>query len=1067
MKQKLLFKRQFWHSTRIALTILLSFIILDTSLAQERTVTGVITDENGVSIPGVNVILKGTTTGTVSDVDGKYSIKVPGSETILSFSFVGYTNQEIQVGQQSIINVTLKEKTTELDQVVVRGYGVQPKKLVTGATVQVKSEDLERNHVTRIESALQGITPGMTIIKQNGQPGADYNISIRGLGSINGSTPLVLIDGVPGNLNTLNPGDIASVDVLKDAASAAIYGSRGSNGVILITTKKGKKGETTISYDAYYGVSNAAREVPMLNAKQYAQIMNEEQHNEYPTKNLPFTQAFIDTVGVGTDWQKEAYNKNAPSQSHVIGITGGNETSTYSLSLSYSDEEGIIGIENKSNLERMGFRINSEHQLKKYLKVGENLTYTHRYSRMLANGNQYGNVMRDLLAASPLIMPYDTSGYVVGNDYVKDGFGRAIDNPVKGVQVPSDQQDNPLAEMHYKYNGKKKYDDMVGDIYGELSIFKGLKFRTDFGGTLSYTYNSDYLDTFAITPVDYQPLQYVEQDMSRDFNYNFDNVLTYETDFGQHNIMIMVGTNAQDDHYFKMNGFVKGFIFSNEPPTLGNVPTQKNDTAQGDFGAGDSRYSYFGRLDYNFNKKYLAEFSLRRDASSRFGSNYRVGYFPAVSVGWIVSKESFLESISQSLDFFKIRASWGQNGKEPSQSFQYMATVSPSNRYYTFGNSKLTGGSPDKIPNPNLKWEATTQTDIGFDSKFLKDFSFNFDWYNKTSKDWITQITVPGISGIAAISSTLPYINGGNVTNKGVEFELGYNKIIGDFSIEIKANIAYNKNLVTSVPDSIIHGSQAVLYNGSEEFYRVQEGYPVGFFWGYKTAGIFQDSAAVANYTYTNPVSGKTAKIQPWAQPGDVKFMDLNHDGQITAADKVMIGDPNPHYIYGFSLNAAYKGFDFDVNIQGAGGNQIVQCYREQERAYNNYTTEVLGRWTGPQTSNRLPRVTLGDEDNHNWRNFSDLYIHDADYIRVKSISLGYDFKMSLLKNTPIQQFRLYVSAINLLTITKYNGLDPEVGNGSNTYDSAGNLLDVYASGIDIGNYPAARTFMIGLNVKF
>jgi TonB-linked SusC/RagA family outer membrane protein len=1020
--------------------------------AQGISVSGVVTDQsNGEVLPGANVLIKGTTTGAITDVNGNYTIEVDNQDAVLVFSYIGYKPQEVRVGDQTVINVGLLFIAEDLEEIVVVGYGVQKKKLVTGATSQVANDDLVKNNVNRLESSLQGLTPGMVIVKKSGQPGSDYNINIRGLSSPNDNNPLVLVDGVPGNLNILNPSDIETVDVLKDAASAAIYGSRAANGVILITTKKGKAGEPRITYDAYYGISNASKKVEMLNAKEYAMIMNEESTN---MGNSPFfSQGYIDSLGEGTDWQEEAYNKNAPVQSHYLGISGGTEISTYSMSLSYNNEEGIFNYEDRSMYERIGVRINSEHKIKKFLKVGENLTYTHRRVKGLGVGNQYDNFLRSLLSASPLIDVYDPN--------VFDGFGRSSFN---------DQQINPIAAMHYDSIGAKKYDDIIGDIYVELEIIPGLRLRSDFGSSLNFANVTNALDTFTLTPYTYNAVPTYEQNMDRRFYYNIDNTITYEKSYGDHNILVMAGMNAQDNRFFSVKGKVKGYL-SNIEPVLTNVTTIDTTIVRGDYGKGDSRYSYFGRISYNYMEKYMATVSLRRDVSSRFGPNNRVGYFPAGSVGWAISEEDFLKQLSW-LNYMKIRASWGQNGKEPSRPYRFLATVGSVDRIYSFGSGWQVGISPDILPNQNLKWEASTQTDIGLDSRFLNNFRFTFDWYRKISKDWIVPTTVPGVSGIAGISTTNPYINGGNVINTGVEFELGYIRNFGQLMIEVKANMAHNKNKVTDVPGEIIHGSESVLYNGSEEFYRIEEGYPLGYFWGYVTDGIFQTQEEVDSYIglYDRP-------MQRTAKPGDVKRIDVNGDSLINVDDKTMIGNPNPDFIYGFNLSVSWRGFDFSMNLQGQLGHQIVRAYRMEERYYGNYMTNILGRWhwidknengiidVGEGTSNTMPRVTLSSEPNLNWRRFGDLSVHDADFLRVKSVNIGYDFK-SLFRNAPFQQFRLYISASNLLTFTKYDGLDPEVGYGSYV-DDEDVLQDAYASGIDLGFYPAARTYLLGVNVTF
>lgn len=1053
-------------SKRILAFAIAGFCFLLPARAQQRLVTGTVNDEAGETLVGVNIVVKGTTMGTATGIDGTYTISVPDENATLSVNYIGYKSKEIKVGSQTVINVSLERDVLGIDEVMVVGYGVQKKKLVTGATVQVKNEEFTRNNTNRIENALQGLTPGMLIVKQSGQPGADFNITIRGLSSINGNSPLVLIDGIPGSLGMLNPSDIESIDVLKDAASAAIYGSRAANGVILVTTKKGKAGEATVTYDAYYGVSNLIKNIEPLDAHTYATIMNEASLNSKPTRLPPFTQDYIDGLGKGTNWIEEALNRNAPSQSHHLGISGGNEKSIYSISFSYNGEEGIFNYEDKSKYERVGFRINTEHKVKDYLKVGQNLTYMHRKSTSLATGNMYSNFLHDLIKASPLISAYD--------DNVYDGFGRGKLVDAKGQNGDVDAQGNPLASMHYKFNGLNKSDDLIGNVYAEIEIMPGLKFRSDFGATLGFSNYTSHTDTFQITVYDFNIKPDFEQSMSRNFNYNFDNVLSYENDFGKHHALAMVGMNAQDGTYFNMYSKREGFL-QNSVPVLSNVSSDTLITSyiiQGDIGENDSRFSYFGRISYDYDEKYLATVSLRRDASSRFGKNNRYGYFPALSAGWVINREDFMADAAW-LDFLKLRASWGQNGKEPAERFVYMARVGTTDRQYIIGGKELVGVSPILFANPDLKWEASAQTNIGFDSRFLENFRLSVDWYRKSSKDWIMQAPVAGISGIAGVSTTNPYINGGNVMNSGIEFDLGYQKKMGALILDLGANGSFNKNKVIEVPDSIIRGSTSVLYNGSDEFYRIQEGMPMGYFFGYKIAGIFQTEEEIANY-----VNEDGKMLQRGAKPGDVKRTDENGDGAIDDKDKVMLGNPNPDFIFGFRISAEYKGFDLAVNIQGQTGNQIVQSYRPQEQFYSNYTTEILDRWQftdhngngkadeGEGNGSTKPRITRSDESNQNWRKFSDMYVQDGDYLKIKSVNLGYDLKASLLKNSPVQKFRIYVSATNLLTLTKYTGMDPEIGYGA-YYNSEGRLSDAYASGIDLGFYPSARTYLFGVNVTF
>ncbi|MFW5759489.1 MAG: SusC/RagA family TonB-linked outer membrane protein [Cyclobacteriaceae bacterium] len=1007
-------------------------------MTQTRTITGKVTShEDNEGLPGVNVVEKGTSNGTVTDVQGNFSLEV-SEEATLVFSSVGYIQEEVEVGTQSVIDLTMMQDIQQLQELVVIGFGTEQKKLVTGASVQVKNDDIIRNSATRVESALQGLSPGVNITKQSGQPGSGYNIAIRGIGSVNGSQPLVLINGVPGNLNQINPQDIESIDILKDAASAAIYGSRAANGVILVTTKRGKAGEMKVTYNGYYGISNAYRKMPMLNAPEYASILNESAIN---SGQLPFfSLEEINNMGNGTDWQEEIYNENAPVINNYINIAGGNENSIYSLSLSHMREEGIISFNDNSNQEQIFVQLNSTQTLGNNFKVGENITFNHRQNRGINVGNVYNNTIRMALQASPLIPVYDESR--------QDGFGRSELSP---------EEINPIAAMYYKYRSESKTDEIIGNLFAEWEIIDGLKLRSDFGANLSMNTFQSFTPEYELSSFDRNAITTANQSMGRYFSLNWDNTLTYEKAFDKHNFIFLAGMNAQDNSFFTTRGEKEDLLFDDfDRAILDNGTNIETQEAFGSAGQGDSRYSVFGRVTYNYDEKYLLSAILRRDGSSRFGSNNRFGYFPSVSAGWVMTGESFMADINW-LDFLKVRASWGQNGQEPFDQFVYMATIATNNRYYFLGDTEeestlQVGASPDIIPNPDLKWEASTQTNIGFDATFLNNFDLTIDLYNKTSRNWIVPVPIAAIYGI---SDNYPYFNGGNATNRGVEMQLGYFGQLGELKFDVSGNLSINENEVTDIPNvnKLINGNGNSLFNGIPEIYRVQEGFPMGYFWGFQTDGLFQSQADIENHTNAD---GQV--IQPNARPGDIRFVDNNGDGILSDEDKTMIGDPNPDMIFGMNLSAEYKGFDFTIVMAGQSGNQIARAYRGPERFYYNYSTEILDRWTGPGTSNRIPRMTLGNDANQNWVRFSDIYVHDAGFARLKSLMIGYDLTRSLLKGLPAEQVRIYFWGNNLFTLTNYSGLDPEVG-----YDHGSR----FASGIDIGFYPVARTYQLGLNVKF
>ena len=1018
-------------------------LMMASAYAQEpNTITGTVTGVDSRPLSGVSVRIKGSGTGTTTDANGKFTLRARRGD-ILEVSSVGFQQQELKVGAEATLSLQLTEITKGLDEVIVVGYGTQKKKVVTGATVRVEGGDLEKNHNISIGEALQGQAAGVQVVSYSGQPGDPLRIRIRGIGTNGDPSPLYVVDGMPTtDITYLNAADIETIDVLKDAASASIYGTQAANGVVLITTHKGKAGRRSVTLQSYYGWQNPAKEVSVLNAPEYTMIMNEAGINSgrapfdpsiYPFSN--YTTAQLSALGAGTDWQKAVTLKNAVTQGYDLGMSGGNDQSTYSSGLSYHRQDGVMGIPGRSYYERINFRINSEHKIYKDLvKFGENLTYTHSNQSGIGTGNIYGNSIRGLLNTSPLFPVHNP-----------DGTYGLSKNP---------EEINPVANLDSNNNNKTIYDRIFGNVYAEATIIKGLKFRSDFGIDLSYNSTNTYQpqDSLSIDVVnDYST---AGMGLYRNFTWNWDNTLTYQHSFGDHNLTILVGSGAKELSGFFVDGTRQGLTVQNFNNSVINSATG----AQLIYGSTTSSalQSYFGRVNYSYREKYLFTGSIRRDGSSNFGPDKRYGVFPAFSAGWVATSEDFLKSVTW-LNFLKVRGGWGENGSDRIGAFKYLATVASQYQGYYFGGETSTaistGTSPTAIPNPDLQWEASVQTDIGFDANLFKDFSVNFDVYDKTTKDWLVQAPIPAIVGTGA-----PYINGGDIQNKGIELAVNYHHTFGQVTLGIGGNIAFNKNTVLSVPtaDGIIHGATNVLSSSTEEFYRVQAGHPVGYFWGYKTAGIFQNQADVNNY------NGKQGPIQPGAVPGDVKFVDLDGDGSIDATDKTQIGSPLPTNTYGINLTASWKAFDMAILLSGLGGNQIVDGIRSNDRYYNNYETGILNRWHGEGTSNTQPRVTLGDEANGNWSHVSDLYLHNGSFMRVKSVNIGYDLKKTLLKNIPVRQLRVYASGLNLWTFTHYRGTDPEIGYGNTEADGS-----TWSSGIDLGYYPQPRTFMMGLSVGF
>lgn len=1032
------------HLKRLLLLLLTGLLIAVIGVlpaaAQNALQGKVISKTDGAPLSGVSIQIKaadGTySKGAITDTAGNFTLQATGGTTI-RFTRIGYATLEIPVASIPDI-VELTETSQNLDAVVVVGYGTQRKKDLTGATVHLGGDNLSQNHTINTLQNLQGKAPGVQVTATSGQPGDGVKIRIRGIGTNGNTNPLYVVDGMPtSDISYLNPSDIASLDILKDAASAAIYGTRAANGVVLITTVKGSAGGMRTTLHAYYGLQNPLKRQSLLNAKQYATIVNEAALNSDKGPFYYYSQDEIDAMGAGTNWQKAATHKNAPIENYDLGFAGGNGISNYASSVSYQKQQGIIGVAGKSYYERFGFRINSDHKVyKDILKFGENLSYTHSNQSGIGTGNIYGNSIRGLLNTSPTFPVYNPDG----------SFGTSEMSP---------EELNPVAAMVTLNQNKTVTDRFLGNAYLEAKFLDHFTLRSSFGIDLSFYSTNSFIPIYDLAANSSSTTTEADQGLYRNFTWNWDNTLTYDQQFGQHKLNVLIGTSAQEFAGFTVNGSKQDLSVADFDHAIidnGKEGTQKAYGARSEYALN----SYMARVNYSFADKYLLSAIVRRDGSTNFGENNRWGTFPSFSAGWILTSEPFLKNANW-LNFLKIRAGWGQNGNDQIPHFVHLATVSAQNMGYYFGGQDAStisvGVAPNNIPNPFLKWEASEQEDIGFDATLFNHFNLTFDWYRKTSKDWLVQPPIPDIVGTGA-----PYINGGDIQNQGIEIALNYNAQLGDVNLSVGGNIAFNKNKAIKVPntDGIIHGATNLLSSSTEEFYRIQNGFPVGYFWGYKTAGIFQTQAEVDAY------QGTGGLIQPGAVAGDVRFVDLNGDGAITTADKTKIGDPNPDFTYGGNIAASYKGFDLTLNISGVSGNQIVDGTRANDRDYNNYSSTILDRWHGEGTSNTIPRVTMGDEANKNYKNFSDLYVQSGSFMRLKSLSIGYDLKKGILPNLPFDQFRVYVSATNLFTITDYTGIDPEIGYG-NTEEDGNN----WSSGIDLGYYPQPRTVLFGLDVRF
>ena len=1024
------------------------FVFSGNAQTTGRTISGVVTEAaSGTPVPGAAVVVKGTTRGTTTNFDGEFTLQASDND-VLVVSFVGFTAQEVPVAGKSNLTIVLEEEVALFDEVVVVGYGVQKKKLVTGATAQVDGEELTKRSTTSALEALQGQTSGVQITSTSGQPGEGMKVVVRGQGTIGGSGPLYIVDGVQtGDISYLNNADIESIDVLKDAASAAIYGSQAANGVILITTKTGKRGSAQVTFDAYYGVQNVARKIDMLNSKEHAVIMNEANIN---SGNAPyFTQSEIDAMGEGTDWIDEMLYEDAVTQNYTLGITGGSQKSTYSMSMSYTGQEGIVGGPAVSNYERYNLRINSEHDLYDgLLKVGQHLTMGYMMKNGVGVGNQYNNTLRGAFNTSPFLPMYDDEG-----NYLNNTANAGVMYQGEEWEPWVEGENNPYASMVLNNQSRNNNQKILGDVYFELTPLENVTLRT----TLGYDYYAgeghSYSPIYRLSIYAYRDNDGASQNMNRGLALTWDNILTYQLDKGDHSMTAMVGNSIYRNKGSWLSVNNANLTVSDLEHAYINNTTNTDFTLLGFGGAPndvDKRLSYFGRFSYSYQERFLLNATFRADGSSRFAKGNRWGYFPSVSAGWVVSSESFMDN--SPFDFLKLRASWGQVGNQNIPAFRYLALIKTDNTNYYFGSEDFNssgntvGAYPNSLPNPELKWETSEQLNFGIDAQLLDGhLSLNADYYEKRTKDWLIDVPV-----LATAGADSRYINGGDVKNTGIELALSYSNQVGDLGYYVSANVSKNKNRVTEVPtnDGIVHGLPNMLYDNSLEFYhRAETGYPIGYFWGWETDGVFQNEGEVQAYTNNGKI------VQPKAKPGDLRYVDQNQDGVIDESDKTNIGDPNPDYIFGFSVGFDYKGFDLSAAANGVAGNQLVQSYRNHVVAKANYTTEILGRWHGEGTSNRIPRVT---NNNINYL-FSDIFVKDGDFLRISNITLGYDFARNVVKHKFISQFRLYASVLNAFTFTEYNGMDPEIGYG----------VENGSSGVDLGYYPRPRTVMVGVNVKF
>ena len=1074
---------------RIALIFAIMALSCANAFAQQ--VKGTVKDAFGEPVIGAAVIVDGTSIGTTVDLDGNFAIAgaVP-SDAVLVVSSIGYKTARVPVSEGNL-DIVLEEDTTMLEETVVIGYGVQKKSVVTAAISSITSEDLKSQSQNRVDNLLQGMTSGVVVTTPSGAPDAAGQVRVRGVGSINGSDPLYIIDGfaVSGGIDYLNPNDIERIEVLKDAASGAVYGARAANGVILVTTKQGQKGKTKVNYDFSYGWQNPWRKPSVLNATEYAIMMNEGYVNagQAPIYDDPYA------FGKGTDWVDLIFNDNAPVQKHDLNINGGNDKVTYSTSFGYLSKEGTIGGNyGRSNYDRFTVRqtVNAtlfdntaDRNWLNKMTMNTAVSYAHINSTGINNNSEFGSPLGSALGMSPLLDVYATpeeeeayktmypDGYA---HIVRDAEGRAytvVDGNVYNEQT------NPLASLSLP-GTKYDTDKFVANGAVELNIWDALKFRSSVGIDLAFWGNHGYTKQYFLSSKSYnyntvasettydkngnptttEKINYAEsaqQEMNRSLRWQVENVISYDKTFGQHSIAAVIGQTAIRSTSSNVGANARGLMYPYDEwkISVNNTTGQQADGNRNGWGSWNSiaysLLSYFGRVSYNYDERYMVEATMRADASSNFGPNNKWGYFPSVSVGWNLKNESFLKDVPW-LAALKLRGSWGINGNDNIGSFRYAVYMSTGNNY-TFGsgaNGSETisiGAKPNGLANPNAKWEQSIQTDIGVDVGFLGNrVTFTADWYDKRTSGMLMAMQVPGYAGDSA-----PIGNVGTMSNSGIEFDLSYRDNYGDFSWSISANATYTKNVLTELGDDATS-----LYGSSHKIGQLTRGVvglPFPYFYGHMSDGIFQNPEEVAAHVNKD---GKL--LQPNAAPGDVRFLDIDGDGDIDDDDRTYIGKGTPDWSFGLNIGLEWKGIDFNMLLQGVVGNQAFNVTRRTDLYYINLPKTILNRWTGEGTSNTQPRFMF-DSPNNNYR-ASNLWVEDASFLRARNMQLGYTLPQKWTKKVAIQRLRIYAQAENLFTITKYTGCDPEV-TGGNGFSS-----DL---GVDRGVYPQSRTFSVGVNLNF
>ncbi|NME67503.1 SusC/RagA family TonB-linked outer membrane protein [Flammeovirga aprica] len=1029
----------------IAWVLSMSFIMLFSaqSWAQEKVLTGTILGEGNEPLPGVNIKVKGTTIGTVTDFNGQFKLNVADDAEALVFTFVGYKPTERVIGTQTVFDVTLAIDQEQLEEVVVIGYGVQKKSLVTGAIASVEADDIVSSAISA-EQALQGKAAGVTVSPQSGSPGNGIKVRIRGASSNGNSDPLYIVDGMKtNNISFLAPSDIASMEVLKDAASSAIYGSEGANGVVIITTKGGNKdGRSNIDYSFQYGIQSLNLKPKMMNANEYATFMREV-HD--PSKGYVPDPA---EHGQGTNWLDEA-SEQAPMVMHNLSFSGGSEKGSYLLSAGYTSQDGIIG-GSTASYERYNGRLNVTRNLKKWIDVQANVALTSFSRSSITEDEAFNGIVNSALMMDPTgearyapnqLTPYMQEkldeGKILRRDENGNYFGLSNNDFLKGEII------NPLIRLANE-KGVYKENKMLSTGMVNLKPIKGLKISSRIGLDVTQGSFNSWNPSFWANSNLESNAPTVSANEQHWNNWLWENFATYTTKINKHSFTALVGMSSQENKYRNLDTRSGNMVKENDLFRYPDyVDSRDNDRVTGR-NETKRMTSYFGRLSYDYDNRYIFEATFRRDGSSLFSPNNQFGTFPSFSLGWNVSNESFWSV--DAIDYLKIRGSWGRNGSLSNLGVdQYRSLITTTNIFYPNGNDGLlTGAEPEFLANPNLKWETSEQTNIGFDLRaFDSKLYFTFDYYNKLTKDLLTPST-PALS----YGNNAPFANAGTVSNEGVEMILGYRNSEHEFTYDVSINGAFNKNEVVEVSQGLTRIEGVSLPTLGPVTY-FEAGLPVWYFRGYQNDGIFRDQAHIAQWMEANNIQDAAGDFAP----GDPIIKDVNGDGRINEQDLTNIGSPHPTFIFGANLSAAYKGFDLNIFLQGATGHQnFIGFTRADNNATNRLQSVTADRWIQDGDVATYPRAGYSSDKYFK----SDLLVQDASYLKIRQIQLGYTLPTNIAAKVLMQKARVYVSLNDFFTFTSYEGMDPEVGSQNNN-----------AQGIDFGTYPISRKVLFGLAVTF